>query len=78
MDLNPTGIAVIVAASFLLEVIQGPWMSATGRNKIVGFTADSSKQDDLLFLKTRLETDDVVPVIDRIAGRGLIHVIVSV
>jgi len=63
-SLNPTGIYVIVAGSFFLQIFFGPWMSMTGKNKI-GTYMTMTKIKDVAYLKDLLETGKVVPVIDK-------------
>jgi len=63
-SLSPTGIYVIVAGSFSLQLFLGPWMSMTGKNKI-GTYMTMTKIEDVAYLKDLLETGQVVPVIDK-------------
>ena len=63
-SLGSTGICVVVAGSFFLQLFLGPWMSMTGNNKI-GTYMTVTKKEDLVLLKELLETGKVVPVIDR-------------
>ncbi len=63
-SLNPSGICIIVAGSFFLQLFLGPWMSVTGSNKI-GTYMTVTKKEDLLFLKKLLEASKLVPVIDK-------------
>lgn len=63
--LTPNGICVIVAGSLFLEVIEGPWMTKRGANKIVGFTAHTNKKQDLLFMSELLEAKKVTSILDR-------------
>ncbi len=63
-SLGPTGICVIVAGSFFLQMLLGPWMSMTGSNKIGTFMTIPN-QRDLASIKELLEAGKVVPVIDR-------------
>jgi NADPH:quinone reductase-like Zn-dependent oxidoreductase len=63
-SLTPTGICVIVAGSFSLQLVLGPWMSMTGPNKI-GTYMTVTKKEDLVFMKELLEAGRIVPVIDR-------------
>jgi NADPH:quinone reductase-like Zn-dependent oxidoreductase len=63
-SLSPTGICVIIAGSYFLQLIRGPWMPMTGRNKI-GTYMTIPNQKDLVSLKELLEAGKVVPVIDR-------------
>jgi NADPH:quinone reductase-like Zn-dependent oxidoreductase len=64
-SLCPTGICVVIAGSFSLQLFLGPWMSMTGGNKIGTFMTDGTKIEDLIFIKELLETGEVVPIIDR-------------
>jgi len=63
-SLTADGICVIVAGTFFLRFIQGPWLSRTGGNKIGTFMTATTKQD-LLLMKELLESGQVTPVIDR-------------
>jgi NADPH:quinone reductase-like Zn-dependent oxidoreductase len=63
-SLNPEGMCVIVAGTFYLRFIRGPWMSMTGSNKIVTYETIPN-QKDLITIKELLEAGKVVPVIDR-------------
>ncbi len=63
-SLTPDGICVIVAGTFFLSLIQGPWMSRTGSNKI-GTYATVPNQKDMVSIKELIEAGKVVPVIDR-------------
>jgi len=63
-SLNPAGICVVCAGSFYLRLIQGPWMSMTGGNKIGTYQTEPN-QGDLLFMKELTDSGKVVPVIDR-------------
>jgi NADPH:quinone reductase-like Zn-dependent oxidoreductase len=63
-SLSPKGICVIVAGSFFLQLIQGPWMTLTGGNKIGTFMTVTTRED-LAFIQELLETGEIVPVIDR-------------
>jgi len=63
-SLKPTGICVIVAGSFSLQIFLGPWMSMTGKNKI-GTYMTMTKVEDVAYLKDLLETGKVVPMIDK-------------
>ena len=63
-SLNSTGIFVIVAGSFFLQLFLGPWMSMTGKNKI-GTYMTMTKIEDVAYLKELLETGKVLPVIDK-------------
>jgi NADPH:quinone reductase-like Zn-dependent oxidoreductase len=63
-SLTPTGIYVVVAGSFFLQLFLGPWMSLTGGNKIGTFMTKANKKD-LILMKGLLEAGKVVPVIDR-------------
>lgn len=64
-SLSPTGICVIIAGSFFLQMFLGPWLSMTGGNKIGTFMTDGTKIEDLIFIKELLEAGEVVPIIDR-------------
>jgi NADPH:quinone reductase-like Zn-dependent oxidoreductase len=64
-SLSPTGICVIIAGSFFLQLFLGPWMTRTGGNKIGTFMTDGTKIEDLIFIKGLLEAGEVIPVIDR-------------
>jgi NADPH:quinone reductase-like Zn-dependent oxidoreductase len=64
-SLSPTGICVIIAGSFFLQLFLGPWMSMTGGHKIGTFMTDGTKIEDLIFIKGLLEAGQVAPVIDR-------------
>lgn len=64
-SLTANGVCVIVAGSFFLELIEGPWMTRMGPNKIVGFTAHTTKKEDLLFMSDLLESKKVKSIIDR-------------
>ncbi len=63
-SLSPTGICVIVAGSFSLQLFLGPWMSMTGSNKIGTYMTVTQKKD-LILINELLEADKIVPVIDR-------------
>jgi len=63
-SLSPTGICVIIAGSFFLQLFLGPWMSMTGKNKI-GIYMTVTKKEDLILINELLETGKIVPVIDR-------------
>jgi NADPH:quinone reductase-like Zn-dependent oxidoreductase len=63
-SLTPKGICVIIAGSYFLQFILGPWMSMTGGNKIGTFMTIPDKKD-LVSMKELLEAGEVVPVIDR-------------
>lgn len=63
--LTPEGRYVMVGGSvaqLLQAMILGPWIS--GRRKMTTFIKEANKED-LLFVKTLLETDQVVPAIDK-------------
>lgn len=64
-SLSPAGICVVTAGSFSLQLFSGPWMTLTGRNKICTFMTDGTKMEDLVYIKSLLESGEVVPVIDR-------------
>ena len=64
LSIKPTGICVIVAGSFYLQLFLGPWMSMTGKAKI-GTYMTVTQKEDLQFIKELLEAGKVVPVIDR-------------
>ena len=63
-SLTPNGICIITAGSFYLRLIQAPWMSVTGSNKITTYET-VPYQKDMLFIKELLEAGKLVPVIDR-------------
>jgi NADPH:quinone reductase-like Zn-dependent oxidoreductase len=63
-SLSPTGICVIIAGSFYLQLFLGPWMSMTGSN-VIGTFMTNTNQEDLDFIKELLEDGKVIPVIDR-------------
>jgi NADPH:quinone reductase-like Zn-dependent oxidoreductase len=63
-SLSPTGICVIIAGSFFLQLFLGPWMTMTGSNKIGTFMTVTTKED-LVFMKELLEAGQVAPVVDR-------------
>ena len=63
-SLNPTGICVIIAGSFFLQLFLGPWMSMTGGNKI-GTYMTVTKKEDLILISELLEAGKIAPVIDR-------------
>ena len=44
-SLSPKGICVIIAGSFFLQLILGPWMSMTGSNKIGTYMTVTKKED---------------------------------
>jgi NADPH:quinone reductase-like Zn-dependent oxidoreductase len=64
-SLNPGGICVITAGSFSLQLFSGPWMTMTGRKKICTFMTDGTKIEDLVHIKSLLQSGEVVPVIDK-------------
>jgi NADPH:quinone reductase-like Zn-dependent oxidoreductase len=64
-SLNPGGICVITAGSFSLQLFSGPWMTMTGRKKICTFMTDGTKIEDLVYIKSLLQSGEVVPVIDK-------------
>ena len=65
--LTPEGTYVLVGGS-MAQVFQamflGPWISMTGRKKMMTFIKEAN-QKDLIFMKELLETGQVVPAIDR-------------
>jgi NADPH:quinone reductase-like Zn-dependent oxidoreductase len=63
-SLSSTGICVIVAGSFFLQLVLGPWMSMTGSNRIGTFMT-VTKKEDLALVSELLEAGKIVPVIDR-------------
>ncbi len=63
-SLNPAGVCVVCAGSFYLRLIQGPWMSMTGGNKIGTYQTEPN-QADLVIIKKLIDSGKVVPVIDR-------------
>jgi NADPH:quinone reductase-like Zn-dependent oxidoreductase len=63
-SLTPEGKAVIVAGTFTLRFITGPWMSMTGSNHI-GTYETVPNQEDMVIVKELLEAGKIVPVIDR-------------
>jgi NADPH:quinone reductase-like Zn-dependent oxidoreductase len=64
-SLSPSGICVVIAGSFFLQLFRGPWMTMTGGNKIGTFMTDGTKIEDLIFIKELLAAGEVVPVIDQ-------------
>lgn len=64
-SLSPSGICVVIAGSFFLQLFRGPWMTMTGGNKIGTFMTDGTKIEDLIFIKELLAAGEVVPIIDR-------------
>ena len=63
-SLSPTGICVIIAGSYFLQLVLGPWMSMTGSNKIGTFMTIPN-QKDLFSIQELLKAGKVAPVIDR-------------
>ncbi len=65
--LTPAGTYVLVGGStaqLLQTMLLGPWISMTGRKKMVTFIKEVNKKD-LMFMKELLETGQVAPAIDR-------------
>lgn len=65
--LTPNGIFVHVggsAAQMFQAMVQGPWVSMTGKQKM-GTFLQRANQKDLVFMKDLLEAGKVKPVIDR-------------
>lgn len=65
--LTPEGTYVLVGGStaqLLQTMLLGPWISMTGRKKMVTFIKEANKKD-LLFIKELLETGKVTSAIDR-------------
>lgn len=65
--LRPNGIFVHVGGSgaqMFQSMVQSPWVSMTGKQKI-GTFIQRANQKDLVFMKELLEAGKVIPVIDR-------------
>lgn len=66
--LSPTGIYVQTGGSMTQmtqAMLQGPWISKTGRKKMGNMGVAKPNQKDLVTLKNLVEAGKIVPVIDR-------------
>ncbi|MFL7892668.1 MAG: zinc-binding dehydrogenase [Anaerolineales bacterium] len=63
-SLNSTGICVVAAGSFALQLFQGSWMWIAGKNHIDTYKTETNT-GDLVTMKELFEAGRVHPVIDQ-------------